>query len=195
MKFTHKKITKGLSVFITTMAVLGGFSVVSAPVYADDLNFAVNVNKSITMTIPEAEFAMNLDPSVAFFTTQDLTFTVGTNSASGYTATMSADSTELLGTKAYGGSTTPPTLKTLPELEGGYTEDEFKLQMNTWGYKVGTGNYMAFGLSNTIGGAEGPVNNEVNTVTFATNIDYEQPAGVYELTLNFAVVANVDSEI
>ena len=166
-------------------------------VYADNLDFTVNITPSLTVTIPESTVSLN---------SQDLSITVGTNNPTGYTLSMTSTSTDLTRTIPFSDGSFA-TLSTLDTLSGGYTEDTFTT--NRWGYKLGNNNYQPFALTNTINSSSSPVNadttnltfgakvdfeqaeGDTTNLTFGAKVDFEQAEGTYELSLSFTAVANV----
>ena len=159
-------------------------------VYADNLDFTVNITPSLTVTIPESTVSLNLNPASTTFNSQDLSITVGTNNPTGYTLSMTSTSTDLTRTIPFSDGSFA-TLSTLDTLSGGYTEDTFTT--NRWGYKLGNNNYQPFALTNTINSSSSPVNADTTNLTFGAKVDFEQAEGTYELSLSFTAVANVAS--
>ena len=157
-------------------------------VYADNLDFTVNITPSLTVTIPESTVSLNLNPASTTFSSQDLSITVGTNNPTGYTLSMTSTSTDLTRTIPFSDGSFA-TLSTLDTLSGGYTEDTFTT--NRWGYKLGNNNYQPFALTNTINSSSSPVNADTTNLTFGAKVDFEQAEGTYELSLSFTAVANV----
>jgi hypothetical protein len=157
-------------------------------VYADNLDFTVNITPSLTVTIPESTVSLNLNPASTTFSSQDLSITVGTNNPTGYTLSMTSTSTDLTRTIPFSDGSFA-TLSTLDTLSGGYTEDTFTT--NRWGYKLGNNNYQPFALTNTINSSSSPVNADTTNLTFGAKVDFEQAEGTYELSLSFTAVANI----
>lgn len=89
------------------------------------------------------------------------------------------------------------TIPTLSQ-EAGSTPDT--LDNNTWGYKITTNtttpslvssNFKPFSSNFILLSNESATNNDTASMSFASKINYNQPAGEYNLALNFAGVTNV----
>ena len=89
-------------------------------------------------------------------------------------------------------SATIPTLDT-----GTYTESTSTA--NKWGYKINTNtaipsiitsDYIPFTSGNTLMERDTAINHDETELSFASKIDYLQPAGAYSTTLQFNIVAN-----
>ena len=181
---SKKKIESLLSIIV---GVLSGFSLIifasTNSVFAETVDYNVNIEPSLVVTIPSNTVELNINPVTTQFNSADLSVTVGTNNATGYTLTMSSDSTEL--SKA-GSTDTIPTLETLA---GGYPEADFTV--NHWGYKLSTAtNYLPFATSNELDVTDAPTNSKTSIVNFAAKADLSKPAGTYKLAIDFAAVAN-----
>ena len=151
--------------------------------HAETVDYNVNIEPSLVVTIPSNTVELNINPVTAQFNSANLSVTVGTNNATGYTLTMSSDSTDL--SKA-GSADTIPTLETLA---GGYPEADFTV--NHWGYKLSTAtNYLPFTTSNELDVTNAPTNSKTSIVNFAAKADLSKPAGTYKLAIDFAAVAN-----
>jgi uncharacterized protein (TIGR02145 family) len=161
---------------------------ISNTVFAKNVDYKVNLESSLVVTVPTNTVVLDINPATSAFSSKDLGVTVGTNNPTGYTLTMSADSTVL--TKTTGTAAVIPTLE---ELSGGYTESNFTV--NHWGYKLPTTNYLPFSTSIELDTADGPTNGRTSTITFGAKANVEQPAGAYELEINFAAVANYSPPI
>ncbi|MBQ8156431.1 hypothetical protein IJ101_01445 [Candidatus Saccharibacteria bacterium] len=152
-------------------------------VHAETVDYNVNIEPSLVVTIPSNVVELNINPVTTQFNSANLSVTVGTNNATGYTLTMSSDSTEL--SKA-GSTDTIPTLETLA---GGYPEADFTV--NHWGYKLSTAtNYLPFATSNELDVTNAPTNSKTSIVNFAAKADLSKPAGTYKLAIDFTAVAN-----
>ena len=152
-------------------------------VYAETVDYNVNIEPSLVVTIPSNTVELNINPVTTQFNSANLSVTVGTNNATGYTLTMSSDSTDL--SKA-GSVDTIPTLETLA---GGYPEADFTV--NHWGYKLSTAtNYLPFAASNELDVTNVPTNSKTSIVNFAAKADLSKPAGTYKLAIDFTAVAN-----
>ena len=165
--------------------------------FAEDVDYNVNIAPALTLTTSTNSLALNLDPSSKTFDSKDLTVTVGTNNATGYKLTLSTpnDNTNL--ERDTSGDTTAISA-TIPTLDTGtYTESTFTA--NKWGYKINTNtaipsiitsDYIPFTSGNTLMERDTAVNQDQTELTFASKIDYLQPAGAYSTTLQFNIVAN-----
>ncbi|MBQ8156350.1 hypothetical protein IJ101_01000 [Candidatus Saccharibacteria bacterium] len=158
-------------------------SVVSNAVFAKNVDYKVNLESSLVVTVPTNTVVLDINPATSAFSSKNLGVTVGTNNPTGYTLTMSADGTDL--TKTTGTAAVIPTLE---ELSGGYTESTFTV--NHWGYKLPTTNYLPFATSVQLDSTDAPTVSKTSTVTFGAKANVEQPAGAYELEISFAAVAN-----
>ena len=180
-----KRIIKS-SLYIIT-SILSSASLISLggtnSVYAETVDYNVSIEPSLSVIIPSNTVELNINPVTTQFNSADLSVTVGTNNATGYTLTMSSDSTEL--SKA-GSADTIPTLETLA---GGYPEADFTV--NHWGYKLSTAtNYLPFATSNELDVTNAPTNSKTSIVNFAAKADLSKPAGTYKLAIDFTAVAN-----
>ena len=174
-------IYSGFVVFISLL--LCGALITYNNVFAETVDYNVNIEPSLVVTIPSNTVELNINPVTTQFNSADLSVTVGTNNATGYTLTMSSDSTEL--SKA-GSADTIPTLETLA---GGYPEADFTV--NHWGYKLSTAtNYLPFATSNELDVTNAPTNSKTSIVNFAAKADLSKPAGTYKLAIDFTAVAN-----
>jgi hypothetical protein len=189
MTFLHTKVRNykpyiicGGFMFFISLLLCGALTTYNN-VFAETIDYNVNIEPSLVVTIPSNTVELNINPVTTQFNSADLSVTVGTNNATGYTLTMSSDSTEL--SKA-GSTDTIPTLETLA---GGYPETDFTV--NHWGYKLSTAtNYLPFATSNELDVTDAPTNSKTSIVNFAAKADLSKPAGTYKLAIDFAAVAN-----
>ncbi|MBQ6149465.1 hypothetical protein IJI86_00630 [Candidatus Saccharibacteria bacterium] len=168
------------------VAILGIFLAFSgnSVVASENITTDVNVEPSLTVTIPSGPLNLNLDPSSVTSGSNNLTITVGTNNATGYKTIMTSQSgnTDLV-------ETTDNTL-TIPTLaSGGYTSPS-DFPANYWGYKQDSGNYQPFAINTTILESDTYANDDTTTLSFGTKIDYLQASGTYKTTLVFTTTAN-----
>ncbi|MBQ8156393.1 hypothetical protein IJ101_01250 [Candidatus Saccharibacteria bacterium] len=182
------KIKTRTSLYIMVSILSGAISLttlnaISNTVSAKNVDYKVNLESSLVVTVPTNTVVLDINPTTSAFSSKDLGVTVGTNNPTGYTLTMSADSTDL--TKTTGTAAVIPTLETLA---GGYTESTFTV--NHWGYKLPTTNYLPFATNVQLDSTDAPTVSKTSTVTFGAKANVEQPAGAYELEINFAAVAN-----
>ena len=180
------------------VVVAGILSVFSASsTFADNVDYSVNVAPSLKLTIPDSSLILNLNPPSKTFDSKDLTVTVGTNNATGYKLTLSTpnDNTDL---ERDTSSDTTAISAIIPTLDTGtYTESTFTA--NKWGYKINTNtaipsiitsDYIPFVSGNTLMERDTAINHDEAELSFASKIDYLQPAGAYNTTLQFNIVAN-----
>ena len=182
------KIKTRTSLYIMVGILSGAISLttlnaISNTVFAENVDYKVNLESSLVVAVHTNTVVLDINPATSAFSSKDLGVTVGTNNPTGYTLTMSADSTDL--TKTTGTAAVIPTLE---ELSGGYTESNFTV--NHWGYKLPTTNYLPFATSVQLDSTDAPTVSKTSTVTFGAKANVEQPAGAYELEINFAAVAN-----
>ncbi|MBQ3280401.1 hypothetical protein IJG92_01970, partial [Candidatus Saccharibacteria bacterium] len=76
------------------VAILGIFLAFSGDsvVASENITTDVNIEPSLTVTIPSAPLVLNLDPSSTTSGSNNLTITVGTNNATGYKTIMTSSS-------------------------------------------------------------------------------------------------------
>ena len=172
---------------VAFVLVIGAFLVLSnfmyVPTNAEDSNIIANIETTLGVTTSASDVTLNLVANNHEFDNKDLNVYVTTNSPAGYKLSMTAANTSLVETRD-----NTKTIQTLPVLAGGYTESTFTA--NRWGYKVGTGNYMAFESGVVIKNTDTLADNDTTTVNFASKIDYTQAPGAYSTELTFAAVVN-----
>ena len=156
--------------------------------HADNITTSVSINSSLTLNIPTSTISLDLDPSTTTFASQNLTVGVGTNNPAGYNLILTTTTTDLTDTED-----STKTIPTLPSsgddsCSSGCTLSDFPV--NHWGYKKDSSNYLPFATNIPLLSSDGPANDDSTTLNFATKIDYKQPAGTYNLALNFALTAN-----
>lgn len=189
------KYLKKIPLYIIYSILFGLF--ISNPVFAETVDYSVTIEPSLTLTIPTSSIVLNLDPSSKTFDSKNLNVTVGTNNKTGYKLTLSTpnDNTDL---ERDTSSDTTAISATIPTLDTGtYTESTFTA--NKWGYKINTNtaipsiittDYIPFTSGNTLMERDTAVNQDQTELSFASKIDYLQPAGSYNTTLQFNIVAN-----
>lgn len=153
------------------------------PARAEDSDITAIVETTLGVTTSALDVTLNLVANTHEFDNKDLNVYVTTNSPAGYKLSMTATNTSLVETHD-----NTKTIQTLPVLAGGYTESTFVV--NKWGYKVGSGNWMALEPNVVIKNTNTMANNDTTTVNFASKINYTQSPGEYSTELTFAVVAN-----
>ena len=173
--------------------VVTGFCVAGNAFADNSTTVTVNVsNTSLELDVPASPVVLTLRPTAtgANFGSVDLTATVGTSNPAGYQLSVTFSDTSLNRTAAIGSST--PEIETLDTLAGGYSQSDFTV--NRWGQKVTGDNYFpvpSTSLAPASWSSDGPVNNAANTITLAAKADGTVPAGNYEATLTYTLVANV----
>lgn len=191
-------------VFLNITGLLACFFVSFFPTiaHAESLDYSVTIDPSINITIPTNIAALELNPLNKTFSYQDLGISVSTNNSLGYKLTM--DSTNHT-TNLVNILDSTKTIPTLPIVIGStsgtsitsYMESDFK--DNAWGYKIGTitnpvssdtNNYLPFIPGTTIAINHALADNDTTTLRFASKINYEQPAGLYTINLNFSATVN-----
>jgi len=191
-------MVKSLYIYIgcTALSLLSCF-LGGSSVFAETVDYSVTIEPSLTLTIPTSSIVLNLDPSSKTFDSKNLNVTVGTNNKTGYKLTLSTpnDNTDL--ERDTSGDTTAISA-TIPTLDAGtYTESTFTA--NKWGYKINTNtaipsiittDYIPFTSGNTLMERDTAINHDETELSFASKIDYLQPAGAYSTTLQFNIVAN-----
>ncbi|MBR3253958.1 hypothetical protein IKF86_01795 [Candidatus Saccharibacteria bacterium] len=165
-----------LLISLLVLSLFGGSA------FAENLDYEVNIQPSLVVTIPTNTVELDINPATAAFSSQDLSVSVGTNNPTGYTLTMSSESTSLM---RNGGTETIPTLS---PLDGGYTEDSFT--ENRWGYRLVSTNYLPFTQNIELDSNDSPTNSRTSTVTFGAKANIQQPSGEYQLEISFTAVAN-----
>ena len=175
--------------------ILGGAFVLFSGVFVSSA-FADN-NVDFSITIRDAALQLTVPPTAnldltptstnADFKSTNLTVSVGTNNATGYTLTMSVPSTDI---SRIGAASGDPVIGTLGNQTGGYSQNDFTV--NKWGYKITGNNY--FPITTTLSPSQwitdGPANSVDNTITLASKVSTDIPAGTYKTTLTFSAVAN-----
>jgi len=195
----HKSFNFALVImWLMPLAVI---SVISAsPAHADNLDYSINVDTSLNVTVSSETVSLTLNPSTNPFDSTNVNVLVGTNNPWGYKLYLKANSTDLTNSTY----STPAYINTLSDTATGTTED---FPVNKWGYRVSalssgntadssitdtTGTYFYPFVSDTlIGSATTSVNNSISTLTFASKVDYERPAGTYTLDFSFRTVPTV----
>ena len=167
---------------------------------ATDFTYSVTIDPSLSITLPTSTLTLDLNPVTQSFTTKDLNVTVATNNGNGYKLTMNtmSGSGGESGTSLVNINDATKTIGTLPIVIGTtsgssittYTEDTFPV--NKWGYRI-SGNYLPYISGTTIALNDSPVANDTTTLTFASKIDYNQPAGLYAINLSFNGTINPTS--
>ncbi len=181
-----------LCLSFATFALINVLSSNSA--FAEDLTTNVYVKPSLRITLPVTTLLENLDPANNTFGSKDLTVSVATNNSNGYKLYLdSANNTTNL-------VNTIDSTKYIETLSAEATESSFTT--NSWGYRISSGstgdstitsttNYFPFVSGKLISSSLTPTNGISSTLDFATKIDYDIPAGSYNIALNFKALPQV----
>ena len=129
---------------------------------AQDVDLSVTLEPSLQVTIPSSSVVLNLTPENgnSVFASNDLTVTVATNNPTGYSLSVSSDSTNLTNTTA-DAEGTYATIPTLDTLAGGYDESTFTV--NRWGYKLTGNNYFPFETNIALNNNTNPTKADIHT--------------------------------
>ena len=188
----HKYLKK-IPLYIIYSILFGVF--ISNPVFADTVDYNVNVAPSLKLTIPSSSIVLNLNPPTKTFDSEDFTVEVGTNNQTGYTLTLSTPNDDTFLNRDSSSDGVSAKLYTLDT--GTYTETTFT--PDKWGYSINsntaipstiTSGFVPFQSGNTLMESSTAVNHDETELTFAAKIDYLQPAGSYATDLIFNLVAN-----
>lgn len=149
------------------------------------------VNEVLEISLPSDNILLNLNPTETSEASgeQEYNIIVATNHIAGYNLVLSANSTDLTRTKEHQ-SESSAVIPTVTETAEGYTTPN-DFDVNHWGFKLGNNNYNAFKTSQLIGKSTGPVRNDEINLKFASKVNFSQPAGTYNLTINFNATANI----
>ena len=200
------KTDKVISVFLLTMALLSISALnLSHNSYADNsnINFSAEIGTSSTITIPDTTYSFSLTPSSnGSYGNVLVPVTVYSNSANGYFLTVSASSTDLIGT-----NNSNNTIATLDDNNNGngYTLSNFT--PNRWGIALNQTNttnaFSAFYPAHTSSNPLEIINASLPTgssgeqanISVGANINLETVADAYTTSLNFSVIAKVDTSL
>ena len=196
----HKKLT----IILYAVAFLGLFLTFSShAVFAETVDYNVNVNPSLKISLSSNPIVLNLNPNSKPFGTANVDITVGTNNMYGYKLFMTTDSntTDLVrDNSADSVAATIPTLtNTGNPCTTSYNNSTFTT--NSWGYRINNNvggetncidttntNYYSYTPGTLISSATTATNEQTATLTFASKIDYLKPAGQYALTLKMSAL-------
>lgn len=168
-----------------------------------NINFSAEIGASSTITIPDTTYSFSLTPSSnGSYGNVLVPVTVYSNSANGYLLTVSADSTSLIGT-----NDSNNTIATLDDNNNGngYTLSNFT--PNRWGIALNQtdaiNTFSAFYPAPTSSNPLGIINAAMPTgssgeqanISVGANINLETAADAYTTSLNFSVVAKVDTTL
>ena len=178
---THKILPISVGVFSVFLALLA----LGCPVTASENTTAdVNIESSITVTVPSTPITLNLDPSTTASSSGNLTISVGTNNSTGYSVVMTSQSgtTNLVNTA--------DSTKVIETLASGTYSSPADFPANHWGYKKDSGSYQPFATNTTIMQSNTTANVDTTTLSFGTKVDYLQASGTYNTTLVFNTTVN-----
>ena len=175
-------------VIILFLSVFANSTIHTIPVFADVINYNINVKPTLSLSLSSSSISLNLNPANNAFGTRDLDVVVGTNNLNGYKLYISSDGTGLVNT-----TSSSTVIETLPSSgehncsnnNGTNGCSELAFPINYWGYKLNTDNFVPFVSNTLVSSAIEPVNNNATTITFGAKIDYNKPAGIYERTFDF----------
>ena len=191
-----------LTLLLLSLPVLISLTnIVSGSAYAESLDYDVIVQPSLALTLSSPTVSFHLNPASNSFNTGNLDISVATNNLNGYKL--------YIGTAEGSGSTSGTDLTnttnntyTIPILESNVKESSFVV--NKWGYRISAGTntnpditdtttgpnskYFPYASNTLISSSASTTNNDTATLTFAAKADYEKPAGVYDISLNFKTI-------
>lgn len=169
----------------------------SNSVSASDLDYNVTVKPSLKLTVSSNNLVLNLNPANHVFDSIGLNTTVSTNNENGYKLYLNSDTTNLVNTI--------DSTYTIPTLTSTVTDaTSTNFPVNKWGYRISSGDtgdstitsttdYYPFVSNKLISQSALPTNGVSSTLDFATKIDYEKPAGQYNIALNFQALPAMSS--
>ncbi len=168
--------------------------------------FTVDVaNATLELTVPANPAVINLSPTMTgtAFGTADLNIHVSTNNMTGYTLSMTPQSSDnnnphsLIRTELIGSEETYRRIDTLGQTDPvstGYTEDSFVA--NKWGYRIlANSNYFGIDENNPTVSSPNwvtsePTNGINHNLTVAAKVDSDTVSGSYGTTLVFTATTN-----
>ena len=211
---TLKNQTK-LHYILYIVAFLGLFLTFSSQaVFAENIDYSVTIKPSLRVTISPNPVVLNLNPASNPFNTINVNVSVGTNNPYGYKLYMNTDDDTTTGnsqTKLERDSSVDGVVADIPTLSNNssttpcttsYTNTTFTT--NSWGYRINNDvggeancidttstNYYAYTPNTLISSTTTATNNNIANLTFASKIDYNKPAGEYDLTLKMKALPTV----
>ena len=171
--------------------------------FADTMDYQVYVKPSLNLTLSSNNLTLNLNPADHAFDHINLDTTVATNNPNGYklylnttTGSGSDNGTELVNTinSSY----------TIPTLLSSITESSFPA--NYWGYRLNPNTttnttdasttntnteYLPYTPNTLISQSPTNSNGISSTIDFAAKIDYNKPAGTYNIAFNLQALPQV----
>ena len=209
------RLAKTIPVFLF-LVLISACSVIfnSSFVFAEPIDYNVNIQDSLSVVVSSDTVNLNLNPLNQTYGTSNLDITVGTNYLNGYKLYINSASSSLANTDYYNntGIATSPSITpgTAPifyidTLESSTTASAFPV--NYWGYRISSGNtgdpsitdtstessttsYYPFSSGTLVSSASAPTSSNTSTLTFASKIDYDKPAGSYKNTFTFSAIIN-----
>lgn len=204
MQVRQSKIIRKTTLYIIYGAIFSLLSGVILPfagesAFADTntTDFNISLNPSMSMEISSSVLTASLNPSSHAYDTNNLLITLGTNYINGYNLYILSDSTDL--TNSDYGSSNKYYINTLENTATGTSTD---FPANYWGYRISssdsggyngiisTTEFFPFASNTLISSANTATSSKNVTLTFATKIDYEKPAGLYTNTFTFNAIIN-----
>ncbi len=193
--------TFGTAVVLTLLA-LPVISVSS--VYADGLDYNVQIRPSLNVTLSSSTVSLVLNPSTSPFGKANLDVSVGTNNPTGYKLYINTTN----GNDKLTNNTTLTTPVYIDTLSSSTTETTFPA--NSWGYRISSlssgneggdssitdtegNNFFKYTSGAMISSASSAVTNSTSTLTFGAKVDYDKPAGIYSLDFSFRAVPSIST--
>ena len=167
--------------------IISGF-LFSSSVFADNVDYTVNVAPSLNVSVSSSSVVLDLNPNSKTSDSKDITVTVGTNNIAGYKLNMSTtgDVTSLTRDSSLDGKS-----DSIPTLSSAAGATASTLSDNTWGYKLNnTGNFIPYVSGVQIMEKNIATNADTTTLSFASKINYNKSAGSYAINLIFTGVIN-----
>lgn len=174
------------------VVVAGILSIFSASsTFADNVDYSVTIEPSLTLTIPSSSVVLGLDPASKTYDSKSFPVSVATNNITGYKLSVSTtgDITDL--TRDISSDTTTLPTYTIPTLDSGSSyAAPSDFPANKWGYKKDSGNYIPFSSPTPLLENTTATNGDTTTLSFASKIDYTLASGAYKTTLIFTATTN-----
>ena len=223
---TLKNLTNNYYVLYIVL-VLGLFlTITNGSTFAETVDYSVFVKPSLKISISSNPVVLNLNPNSKPFGIAEVDVSIGTNNLYGYKLYMNTDidtTTGLAKTTLERDSSIDSVVADIPTLSNSnsaspcttsYTNTTFTT--NSWGYRINNDaggeancidttstNYYAYAPNTLISSSTTATNDNTASLTFASKIDYDKPAGQYELTLGMKAlpvvtvnyIQNLDSNL
>ncbi len=189
----NRAIIGGMFAILFLFVAFSGVSVFAEE--SASVDFSIDASDAVLqLSVPNsANIPLSPVSSSGDFGSTTLEINVGTNNETGYTLTMSPESsdenhiTSLISSNDFRIDTLSPT----DPASTGYTQSSFTA--NRWGYRLSnSSNYypVPTELAPDSWVTDVNTNNTTHYLTLAAKVDGTQPADTYETTLNFEAVAN-----